>query len=112
MAAFLTLLSPMGTISIIFLFFILARLSEKLGAVTRMPAHYRWFWVGNGFLGAALISKLLRITVSLTERTSHLLLNDPVFYLITYYVPMAIGVTIGLIVTWRYWSWLLTERNG
>lgn len=112
MAALLTLLSPIGTISTIFLFFILARLSEKLGAVTRMPAHYRWFWVGNGFLGAALISQLLRITISLTGQTGYLLFNDPVFYIITYYLPMAIGVTIGLIVTWRYWSWLLTERNG
>jgi hypothetical protein len=112
MAAFLTLLSPAGTISVMFLFFILARLSEKLGAVTRMYAYYRWFWVGIGFLGIALISQLLRITVSLTRQTSYPLLNDPLFYLVTYHVPMAIGVTIGLAVTWRYWSWLLTERNG
>jgi lipopolysaccharide export LptBFGC system permease protein LptF len=112
MTAFFTLLSPVGTISIIFLFFILARLSEKLGAVTRMPAYYRWFGVGIGFLGIALISQLLRITVSLTGQTSYPVLNDPLFYLATYYLPMAIGVTIGLAVTWRYWSWLLTERDG
>ena len=112
MAAFFTLLSPVGTISVMFLFFILARLSEKLGAVTRMPAYYRWFWVGIGFLGIALISQLLRITVSLTGQTSYPLLNDPFFYLVMYHVPMAIGATIGLAVTWRYWSWLLTERNG
>ncbi len=112
MAAFLTLLSPVGTVSIMVLFLFLARLSEKLGAVTRMSAHYRWLWVGIGCLGIALISQLLRITVSLTGQTSYPLLNDPFFYLVTYHVPMAIGVTIGLIVTWRYWSWLLTERNG
>ena len=45
-------------------------------------------------------------------QTSYPLFNDHLFYLVTYHVPMAIGVTIGLIVTWRYWSWLLTERNG
>ena len=112
MAAFFTLLSPVGTISVMFLFFILARLSEKLGVVTRMPAYYRWFWVGIGFLGIALISQLMRITVSLTEQTSYPLLNAPLVYLVTYHVPMAIGVTIGLAVTWRYWSWLLTERDG
>ncbi len=112
MAAFFTLLSPVSTISVIFLFFILARLSEKLGAVTRMPAYYRWFGVGIGFLGIALISQLLRITVSLTGQTSYPLFNDPLFYLVTYYLPMAIGVTIGLAVTWRYWSWLLSERDG
>ena len=112
MAAFFTLLSPLGTISILFLFYILARLSEKLGAVTRMPAHYRWFWVGTGFLGVGLISQLLRISVSLTDQTSNPLLNSPLFYLVTYHLPMAIGITIGLAVTWRYWSWLLAERNG
>ena len=112
MAAFLTLLSPTGILSIMFLFFILARLSEKLGAVTRMSSYYRWFWAGIGFLGIALTSQLLRITVSLTGQTSYALLGDPLFYLVTYHVPMAIGVSIGLAVTWRYWSWLLTERNG
>ena len=112
MAAFLTLLSPMGTISVMFLFFILARLSEKLGAVTRLPPFYRWFWVGTGFLAIALISQLLRITAVLTGQTSYPLLNDPAFYLVTYHLPLAIGVSIGLAVTWRYWSWLPTERNG
>lgn len=112
MAAFFTLLSPIGTISAMFLFFILARLSEKLGAVTRMSAYYRWFWAGIVFLGIALISQLVRITVSLNGQTSYLLLNNPLVYLITYHVPMAIGITIGLAMTWRYWSWLLTERNG
>ena len=112
MAAFFTLLSPMGTLSVMFLLFILARLSEKLGAVTRMPAYYRWFGVGIGFTGIALIAQLMRITVSLTGQTSYPWLNAPLFYLVTYHVPMAIGLTIGLAVTWLYWSWLLTERDG
>jgi hypothetical protein len=112
MTEFFTLLSPLGTIAIIFLFFILARLSEKLGAVTRMLPHYRWFWVGIGFLGIALISQLLRISVSLAGQTSFRWSNSHLFYLVTYHLPMAVGVTIGLAVTWRYWSWLLTERDG
>ena len=82
MDALLTLLSPLGAISVIFLFFILARLSEKLGAVTRMPPRYRWFWVGIGFLDIALISQLLRITVILTGQSSYAWLNDPIFYLL------------------------------
>jgi hypothetical protein len=112
MAAFFTILSPVGTISIIFIFLILARLSEKLGAVTRMPPYFRWFWAGTGFLAIALISQLVRISVSLTGQTNYQLLDNPTFYLVTYHFPMAIGVTVGLAVTWRYWSWLLTERNG
>jgi hypothetical protein len=112
MAAFVTLLSPISTISIIFVLIILARLSEKLGAVTGMPPYFRWFWAGTGFLVIALVSQLLRISVSLTGHTSSEWLDNPMFYLVAYHLPMAIGVTIGLAVTWRYWSWLLTERNG
>lgn len=112
MAAFITLLSPLGTISIIFLVFILAQLSKKLGAVTRMPPYYRWFWAGIGFLVIALISQLLRISISLTGQASYQLWNNSLFYLVTYHLPIAIGATIGLVVTWRYWGWLLTEQNG
>lgn len=112
MTAFVTLLSPLGTVAVLFLFFILARLSEKLGAVTRMAPYYRWFWVGIGFLGIGLISQFMRISVSLTGQSNYRWLDSSLFYLITYHLPMAVGVTIGLAVTWRYWSWLLTERNG
>ncbi len=112
MTGFFTALSPLGTVSLIFLFFILARLSEKLGAVTKMAPHYRWFWVGQGFLAIALIGQFLRIGVSLTQQASYPWLDTPAFYLIAYHLPMAIGITISLVVTWRYWSWLLTERDG
>ncbi len=113
MAGFFTAISPLGTISLIFLFFILARLSEKLGAVTKMAPHYRWFWVGLGFLVIALIAQFLRISVLFANQDSNLWFDTtPVFYLIAYHLPMAIGITISLAVTWRYWSWLLTERDG
>ena len=112
MTGFFTTISPLVTISLIFLFFILARLSEKLGAVTKMAPHYRWFWVGLGFLVIALIAQFLRIGVLFAKQDSNLWLDTPVFYLITYHLPMAIGITISLVVTWRYWSWLLTERDG
>jgi hypothetical protein len=111
MVAFVTLLSPLGCVSTIFLFFILARLSAKLGDVTRMAPYYRWFWVGIGFLAVGLLSHLLRISVSLTGQSSYWLFTSPHFYLLTHHLPMGVGVTIGLAVTWRYWSWLLTERN-
>jgi len=108
---FLTILSSLGTIAIIFLFTILARLSEKLGAVTRIPRYYRWFLVGQAFLMIALIAQLLRISMSLTDQAALVWLQTSEFYFITYHLPMAVGVTIGLIVTWRYWSWLLTEHD-
>ena len=81
MTGFFTALSPLGTFSLIVLFFILARLSEKLGAVTKMAPHYRWFWVGLGFLVIALFAQLLRIGVLLAEQASYLWLDTSAFYL-------------------------------
>ena len=112
MTGFFTVLSPLGTISLIFLLFILARLSQKFGAVTKMAPYYRWFWVGLGFMVIALVAQLLRLGVLLTKEVSYLEPDTPAFYLITYHVPMALGLTFSLAATWRYWSWLLTERDG
>jgi hypothetical protein len=30
--------------------------------------------------------------------------------LLAYHVPLALGLTVSLVVIWRYWSWLLRER--
>jgi hypothetical protein len=37
-------------------------------------------------------------------------LNSPVFYLLLYHLPLALGLSLGLMITWHYWSWLLKER--
>jgi hypothetical protein len=64
------------------------------------------------FTGVALVSQLLRMSVLLSGQASHPWLDMPEFYLIAHHLPMAIGITIGLVVTWHYWSWLLTETDG
>jgi hypothetical protein len=33
------------------------------------------------------------------------------FYLVTYYVPMALGMTISIVIVLRYWGWLFSERD-
>lgn len=111
MPEFLAVLSPLGTIGVIYLFHILARLSQKLGEVTRMPAHYRWFRVGQALGGVALLAQLLRVSLVLDPASNLGWLGSPWFYLLIHYLPMAVGVIIGLIVTCRYWIWLLTERD-
>jgi len=111
MTAFFTLLSPTGTIAAIVVLYILARLSKKLGAVTRMAPYYRWYWVGMASLLVGLMSQFLRITVLLAGEAHYSWFNAAPFYLFTYHLPVALGVTIGLVVTWRYWSWLLREQD-
>lgn len=111
MPEFMVVLSPLGSIAVIYLFHILARLSQKLGEVTRMPAYYRWYRVGQALWGIALLTQLLRVSLVLDPAGSPSWLGSPWLYLLTHYLPMAVGVIIGLIVTCRYWIWLLTERD-
>jgi len=57
----------------------------------------------------AFISHLVRDSVIVAPEQGPALLNSNWFYLLTFYLPMALAVTIALIVAWRYWSWILKE---
>jgi hypothetical protein len=43
-----------------------------------------------------------------------LLFSDPrsLLYMSLYHLPLLSGMSIGLIVAWRNWGWLLRERDG
>lgn len=102
-------LGSVGLISAIYITLIMASLSQKLGAVTRMRGYYRGFYVSAIFLLVSLIAYFLRTSVLLASEQVLALLNNDLFYLFTYYLPLAIGTSIGLAITLRYWDWLLKE---
>ncbi len=99
-----------GLIAIIYIVFILAELSQRLGAVTKMRKYYRGFYLGATFLFVSLLVRLLQIGAFYTPPQTAALLNDDLFYLIVYSLPLALGATTVLLITLRYWSWLLTEK--
>jgi hypothetical protein len=102
-------LGSMGLISAIYITLIISKLSQKLGAVTKMRGYYRGFYVSAIFLLVSLIAHLLKTSVLLASERAPALLNSDLFYLLTYYLPLAIGTSINLAVTLRYWDWLLKE---
>lgn len=104
------LAGSIGLIAIIYVILILAELSQRLGAVTKMQRYYRVFYIGVIFLLISLTSRILRISVFLSPQQNPVFLNDDLFYLLTYHVPLAIGTTINLAITLLYWGWLLKER--
>lgn len=110
MSVDVTFLGTFGTLSVILLFFILARLSERLGSVERMSPIYRYYYVAIFFLVIGYITHLLAARVILIPKSFSEWLTSPWFLLLAYHLPLAIGVTIGLIITWRYWSWLVHHR--
>jgi len=102
-------LGSVGLISAIYITLIMASLSQKLGAVTKMRGYYWGFYVSAIFLLVSLMAYFLRTSVLLASEQVPTLLNNDLFYLLTYYLPLAIGTSISLAITLRYWDWLLKE---
>ena len=57
----------------------------------------------------AFISHLIRDSVIVAPDAAPPLLKEDWFYLLTYYMPLTLAIAIGIIVAWRYWSWIVKE---
>jgi hypothetical protein len=106
----MSLLGTAGTISLVIFFFVLAKLSERFGSVVRMSPLYRYYYLS---LFLALISTTVQVLAVRAETvtTIPVWITAPWFLLLAYHLPLAIAVSIGIYVTWHYWSWLITERS-
>lgn len=101
-------LALIGPISIGTALWVLAHLSRRLGEVTHARPYYRLLY------GAALL-----VWISIPLRLLYLLggvalsdnLNQNILWIVLYIGLPALGLTLGLIVAWRYWSWMLAERD-
>ena len=60
-------LGSAGLMSAIYITLIMARLSQKLGAVTKMRSYYRGFYVSVIFLLVSLIAYFLKTSVLLAS---------------------------------------------
>jgi hypothetical protein len=100
-----------GLGALLYALLILAQFGRKLGAVTKMKPFYKGYYVAACCLGLALVVRFIRTAVFWApDEAIPALLNSPVFYLFLYHLPVAIGLSLGLVLTWHYWSWLLKER--
>jgi len=105
------ILGATGLVSVLYALVILAQFGRKLGAVTKMPPFYKGYYVAMVCVGSALVMRFIRASVFWAPpETIPFLLNDPVFYLLLYHLPLAIGLSVGVGITWHYWGWLLKER--
>ncbi|MGD9048380.1 MAG: hypothetical protein PVF77_10025 [Anaerolineae bacterium] len=104
-------LGSMGLLSLVYALVILAQFGRKLGAVTKMKAYYKGYYVAACCVGLALVVRFIRTSVFWAPPdTIPSVLNSPIFYLLLYHLPLAVGLSLGLVITWHYWSWLLKER--
>lgn len=104
------LAGSLGLLAVIATVLTLAALSQRIGELRKMPPLYRGFYISAACLIAALFVRFLRVSTLLAPPEGPTFLNDDRFYLLAYHLPLALGLTVSLVVTWRYWSWLLRER--
>ena len=104
------LAGSLGLLAVIYTLFILAALSQRIGAVMTMPPLYRGFYLGAACLSLAFFGRLLRVSALLASPEKLTFLTDDLFYVLVYHLPLAVGLTMSLVITWRYWSWLLREQ--
>ena len=103
------LAGSLGLLAVIYMLFTLAAFSQRIGEVRKMPPLYRGFYVGTACLGLAFLGRFLRVSALLASPDKLSFLQGDLFYLFVYHLPLAVGLTVSLIVTWWYWSWLLRE---
>ncbi len=102
------LLTTSGLVAIGIALVVLARLSSRLGSVTGSRKHFRWLYVAAAlvWVGAGMRYYIQTVMQAMPEAPSAKL----VYTIVSDGLP-AIGITLGLVVTWYYWSWLLAERD-
>ena len=112
MNVLVTPLGVVGLIAIMYLLYIFANLSRRLGAVTKMKPYYRGYYVALAFLSVSFVARVVLSSVALSPPSlvAPGLLSSPFFSLVAYHVPFAIAMAISVGVTWQYWSWLLKEK--
>jgi uncharacterized membrane protein len=93
-------------VAVVITLVVLARLSQRLGDVTHARHYYRWYYVAACFVAVAILIQVMQDQPPLAASP-----NLTILGIILHDGFQALGLTIGLIITWYYWSWLLAERD-
>lgn len=100
-----------ASISIVYLLYIFATLSRRLGAVTKMKPHYRWLYVAAVLVLVSLACNWIVLMLRTAPQTAPAWLLSDWFYLLGHTVPLLIAAVLALIIVLRYWGWLFRERE-
>jgi hypothetical protein len=109
----LVIASPLGSAglaAVVFLGTIFSTLSQRLNAVAKKADYHRWFSVANGLIAVAATSQIIRSTAALAPDRTLPALLEPWFALVTFHIPLALGVTADLVLVHYYWAWILKEN--
>jgi hypothetical protein len=100
---FTALLALLEPLSIGITLIVLGLLSRRLGAQTQAKPYYLGFYAAAALIGVSVAAQLLDALLGVAD--------DGALWVIVADVFPAAAVTIGVVFAWRYWSWLLAERD-
>lgn len=105
----LSLFASLGDIGLIAALVVMGRLSGRLGSASGVERHHRLFYLAGALIGLRLVCfhALPTLIPSAVPIAATL---DAGWVLIIDGLP-ALGITLGVVAAWRYWSWLLAERS-
>lgn len=83
-------------------------LSRRFGKATRAAPYYVGFFVASALVAVGVVIRLGNLI--LWHLDAAVLSREPMWVLLYSGLP-ALGVTMGVVIAWRYWSWLLAERD-
>ena len=104
-----TLLSVAAPLALMIALWVLAQISRRFGEVTHRPPLYRGFYMAFGLMLCPLTVRLLAIGLTATEHAER---GGNSAGAALYDLPLALGMTLAVVVAWRYWGWLLYAREG
>ncbi len=105
-----TPLGAIGLLALVHLGMLFANFSRRLGSVTKMARRYVWFVWANYLIALAAVSQIIRGIAALAPEKAWPILLAPWFPLVTFQIPLAIGITLDLWMVWYYWGWIWREK--
>ena len=100
-----------AALALVYLLYIFATLSRKLGAVTKMKPYYRWLYVALVLVVVSLACEWIVLMLRTVPQAAPDWLLNEWFYFAGHTVPLVVGAVLALIVVLRYWGWLFRERD-
>ncbi|MCB9438160.1 MAG: hypothetical protein H6673_14380 [Anaerolineales bacterium] len=105
MRAVLVLMSAVLPVALMVMMLVLGELSRRLGAVLKKGQSHRWFYIAASLEIISVLVRILHI-----DRMEHE--TGDTTAALAYLIPLTLGIIIGLVITWRYWGWLVYASDG
>lgn len=101
-------LALLGMISVSVALAVMGALSQHLGRVTHAWPYYVGLYTSAGLVLVGIVCRIGIVSGQLAVSGD---LQQNIGWVLVYHGVPALGLTLGVVIAWRYWSWLLAERD-